>query len=52
VIALPLSADQPLDVHLGGVRKLTGRLASERGRLMVQIQGRSDPGSNPTIGAV
>jgi flagellar motor switch protein FliM len=52
VIALPLSADQPLDVHLGGVRKLTGRLASERGRLMVQIENRCDPGSGPTMGAV
>ena len=28
-------ADQPLDVYVGGLRKLTGRLASEHGRLMV-----------------
>ena len=47
VVALPLAADQPLDVYLGGVRKLTGRLASERGRLMIQIESRCDPGTGP-----
>lgn len=52
VVALPLAADQPLDVYLGGVRKLTGRLASERGRLMVQIENRCDPGAGPATGAV
>ena len=52
VVALPLPADQPLDIYLGGVRKLTGRLASERGRLMVQIEKRCDPGSGPSTGAM
>ena len=52
VIALPLGADQPLDVHLGGIRKLTGRLASERGRLMVQIENRCEPGTHSATGAV
>ena len=40
VIALPLAADQPLDIHVGGIRKFTGRLASERGRLMVLVEDR------------
>jgi flagellar motor switch protein FliM len=43
VLALPLSAESPLDIYLGGVRKMTGRLASERGRLMVQIEQRDEP---------
>ncbi|MCC7010589.1 MAG: flagellar motor switch protein FliM [Acidobacteria bacterium] len=42
VIALPLPADQPLDVYAGGVRKFTGRLAADRGRLMVVIESRCD----------
>lgn len=49
VIALPLPADQPLDVYAGGVRKFTGRLASDRGRLMVVIESRSD-GAGTTAG--
>jgi flagellar motor switch protein FliM len=40
VLALPLPADRPLDVYVGGVRKFAGRLASERGRLMVVVEGR------------
>ena len=40
VIALPLPADQPLDVYVGGIRKFTGRLATERGRLMVLVENR------------
>jgi len=40
VLSLPLSADRPLDVHIGGLRKLTGRLATERGRLMVMVEDR------------
>jgi flagellar motor switch protein FliM len=51
IVSLPLQSDQPLDVYLGGVRKLTGRLASERGRLMIQIESRSDPGSGSSTGA-
>jgi flagellar motor switch protein FliM len=43
VVGLPLSADSPLDIYVGGIRKMTGRLASERGRLMVQIEQRDDP---------
>lgn len=38
VVSLPLSAESPLAVYVGGIRKMTGRLASERGRLMVQIE--------------
>jgi flagellar motor switch protein FliM len=46
VVALPLSADSPLDIHVGGIRKMSGRLASGRGRLMVQIEHRNDvPGA-------
>lgn len=40
IIALPLPADQPLDVYVGGIRKFTGRLATERGRLMVLVENR------------
>jgi flagellar motor switch protein FliM len=40
IIALPLPADQPLDVYVGGIRKFTGRLATERGRLMVLVEHR------------
>ena len=40
VIALPLPADQPLDVYVSGIRKFTGRLATERGRLMVLVENR------------
>jgi flagellar motor switch protein FliM len=40
IIALPLPADQPLDVYVGGIRKFTGRLATERGRLMVLVEDR------------
>lgn len=47
VIGLPLPADQPLDVYVGGIRKFTGRLATERGRLMVLVENRclSTPGA-------
>jgi len=40
VIALPLEADQPLDIWVGGVPKLSGRPAAERGRLKIMIDGR------------
>jgi flagellar motor switch protein FliM len=40
VLALPLAADQPLDVYVNGERKLTGRLAADAGRLMVMVAGR------------
>jgi flagellar motor switch protein FliM len=40
VLGLPLPADQPLDVYVGGIRKFTGRLATERGRLMVLVENR------------
>jgi flagellar motor switch protein FliM len=43
VLALPLAADQALDVYVGGVRKLTERLASEHGRLMVLVEQRCEP---------
>jgi flagellar motor switch protein FliM len=40
VLALPLAADRPVDVFVGGLRKMTGRLATERGRLMVTVEQR------------
>ena len=40
VVALPLSADSPIDVYAGGTRKLAGRLASERGRVVVRVERR------------
>jgi flagellar motor switch protein FliM len=40
ILALPLGADRPLDVYVGNVRKLSGRLAAEQGRLMVMVQER------------
>jgi flagellar motor switch protein FliM len=46
VIALPLAADQPLDVYAGGVRKLTGRLAADGGRLMVIVEERCGAGAS------
>lgn len=42
VVALPLSAESPIDVYVGGTRKMSGRLASERGRLMVQVEHRDE----------
>ena len=50
VVALPLAADQPLDLFAGGVRKFTGRLASDNGRLMVMVEGRIDEASHATKG--
>jgi len=52
VLALPLSADQAIDVYAGGIRKLTARLASEHRRLMVQIEERCEPGTTATTGAM
>ena len=40
VLALPLGADRPIDLFVGGLRKMTGRLATERGRLMVTVEQR------------
>lgn len=40
VLALPLAADRPVDVFVGGLRKMTGRLATERARLMVTVEER------------
>ena len=40
VVALPLAADQALDVYAGGVRKLTARLASDQGRSLVLVEDR------------
>jgi flagellar motor switch protein FliM len=51
VVALPLSADQPIDVYAGGLRKFTGRLASDHGRLMVLVESRSDPAVSAPTGA-
>ena len=44
VVSLPLAADQPLDVFAGGVRKLTGRLTADNGKLLVLIEERCIPG--------
>jgi flagellar motor switch protein FliM len=51
VVALPLPADQPIDVYAGGLRKFTGRLASDHGRLMVLVESRSDPAVSAPTGA-
>jgi flagellar motor switch protein FliM len=40
VLTLPLPADRPIDVCVGGLRKMSGRLAAERGRLMVMVEDR------------
>lgn len=52
VVSLPLSAESPLDIHVGGIRKLTGRLASGRGRLMMQIEHRNDSAAGLATGVV
>jgi flagellar motor switch protein FliM len=41
VLPLALPADRPIDVCAGGVKKLTGRLAAEDGRLLVMVEERS-----------
>jgi flagellar motor switch protein FliM len=45
VIGLPQPADMPLDVFVAGAKKLTGRLASDRGRLMMLVEERCTPGA-------
>ena len=40
VLTLPLAADRPIDVDAGGAKKLTGRLANDRGRLLVMVEER------------
>jgi flagellar motor switch protein FliM len=49
VVALPLQADRPLDVYAGGIRKLTGRLMADGGRLMVQVEERCDRAGAPMV---
>ncbi|MEO7191696.1 MAG: flagellar motor switch protein FliM [Vicinamibacterales bacterium] len=44
VVSLPLPADAPLDVYAGGIRKFTGRLAADHGRLMIMIESRCESG--------
>jgi flagellar motor switch protein FliM len=51
VVALPLAADAPLDIYVSGVRKLTGRLASDQGRTLVLIEERYASGSGLSSGA-
>ena len=41
VLALPLAADRPVDLSVAGLKKMTGRLASERGRLLVTVEQRT-----------
>ena len=41
IVTLPLAADRPIDVTVGGLRKLKGRLGAERGRLVVKIEDRA-----------
>jgi flagellar motor switch protein FliM len=41
VLSLPVAANQPITLMAGGVRKMTGLLAVEDNKLMVQIQDRS-----------
>lgn len=52
VVALPLAADSPLDIYVGGVRKLTGRLAADQGRSLVFVEERCASGSVMSSGAV
>jgi hypothetical protein len=42
VVSLPLAADQPLEVCAGGVRKFTGHLAGDQGRLMLVLDQRTE----------
>jgi flagellar motor switch protein FliM len=51
VLALPLPADQPIDVYAGGIRKFTGRLAADNGRLMVMVESRATGGAHAATGA-
>jgi flagellar motor switch protein FliM len=41
VLTLPLAADKPIDLYAGGVKKLTGRLAADSGRLVVIVEERT-----------
>ena len=50
VVALPLAADQALDVTAGGIRKLTGRLAADNGRLMLLVEQRCDRSAGTPTG--
>jgi flagellar motor switch protein FliM len=52
VVSLPLSADRALDIYAGGVRKLTGRLAADHGRLLVTVEDRSDSAGPVATGAM
>jgi flagellar motor switch protein FliM len=45
IVALPLPADQPIDVYAGSIRKFTGRLAADHGRLMVMVESRASAGA-------
>ncbi len=51
VVPLPRAADKPLDVYVEGTRKMTGRLASGRGRLKLLVEERCLPGSWGSLGA-
>jgi len=48
-VALPLAANQPLDIFVGGVRKLTGRLASDNDRLLVLIEERCQTATTTAV---
>jgi flagellar motor switch protein FliM len=50
MLTLPVSADRPLDVYVGGVRKLTGTLAAEQGRLLVVVDDRAGRGAASLVG--
>ena len=52
IVSLPLSADRAIDVYAGGARKLTGRLASDNGRLMVMVEERCDPSGIVAAGVI
>lgn len=51
IVELPLPVDHPIDVFAGGVKKLTGRLASEDDRMMVIVEERCEPGTAAAGGA-
>jgi flagellar motor switch protein FliM len=42
IIELPLPLSQPIDVHIGGVKKLSGRMASEDNHLLVVVENRCE----------
>jgi flagellar motor switch protein FliM len=51
VLALPLAAEEPVDVFAGGIKKFAGRLAAERGRLIIAIEAKEEAPAVALAGA-